>query len=89
MAGFLGGVAGIAVDPLLIIVCIFIAIKVSSIGNAVLYAGIFSVIVMALLAPSINAGLLIQSFLAGVVDSAIIYSIYDKFIKQKDNKSDE
>ncbi|MBT7932505.1 MAG: hypothetical protein HN640_03295 [Gammaproteobacteria bacterium] len=88
MAGFLGSIAGIMVDPLLFIICIFIVSKVSSLFKAIIYAGIFQGVFIALLAYDLHAMLVIKHVLAGIIEVSIVYAIFqinfiNKFFTKK------
>ena len=88
MAGFLGNIAGIMVDPILFIVCIFIVSKVSSLFKAIIYAGIFQGVFIALLAYDLHAMLVIKHVLAGIIEVSIVYAIFqinfiNKFFTKK------
>ena len=88
MGYFLGGIFGIMLDPILIVICIFIVHKVKTYAEILLYAFLVSIVMNIILINmhgSLHPGLgfIIQGTIAPLMDASIIYLIYKNFIWKK------
>ena len=81
---FLGSLLKLAIDPILIGICIFLCIiKVSSLGKTIVITAILYTILLALTSSNILTPVVITaSIFASVLDSIIIFSVYNKFFNK-------
>ena len=80
---FLGGLVKLMIDPILIGICIFLCvIKISSLGKTIAITAALYTILLALTSQGVDGLLIVQSIFASVINSTIIFSVYNKIFKK-------